>query len=157
MWLHKLLDDAQVRRPPELKCKAAGDNLSDVERKVYRAFQQYTAIWELFVPEQPHAFSWQYGADMTGLSKDKVGECLQKLLDKRYIRACGKRQQGAKTLVLYKLVVPREPRQDKPLSEEAQKLLEEMEEHQTQLENEWAGVPTTHDSKTCPVCRGEGR
>jgi hypothetical protein len=124
MWLHKLLADAQVSRLPELKCKATGDNLSDVERKVYRAFQQHMAIWELFVPQQPHAFSWQYGADVTGLSKDKVGECLQQLLDKNYIRACGKRQQGAKTLVLYKLVVPREPRQSKSLSEEAQKLLE---------------------------------
>jgi hypothetical protein len=63
------------------------------------------AIWELFAPGLPHAFSWQYGADLTGLSRDRVGKALQGLLNRDYIRACGKRQQGAKTLVLYKLVV----------------------------------------------------
>jgi hypothetical protein len=95
------------------------------------------AIWELLAPDLPHAFTWQYGADMTGLSKDRVGEAMKRLLDQGYLRACGKRQQGAKTLVLYKLVVPREPRQDKPLSDEDQRLIDEMEEQQNQRENDW--------------------
>ena len=136
-WLKKILADARVWRLPELACKAVGNNLSDVEQKVYRAFQQHMAIWELLAPDLPHAFSWQWGADMTGLSKDRVGEAMKRLLDQGYIRACGKRQQGARTLVLYKLVVPREPRQDKPLSDEDQRLLDEMEAAQNERENRW--------------------
>jgi hypothetical protein len=59
--------------------------------------------------------------------------------------------------VLYKLVVPREPRPEKPLTDEEQRWLDQLEEHQIQLENEWLGLPTSHDSKICVVCRGAGK
>ena len=136
-WLKMHLTVAGVWALPDVACKSH-EALTVIEARVFHVFIQTYAIWQLLAPGTPILFSWQYAIALTGLKEDDVDKAMHVLLSKGYIRACGKKMtKFGKVCVVYRPVVPRAPKQDKPLSDEAQRLVDEMEDQQNQRENVW--------------------